>query len=152
MLLTKKQQNKQKKLIISDYNFWIIFRYCDDVLVQALHLKDGSTFNLPLIFEHLLWTQCYNFCRRLSYCQHVCDKYRMAILQDLLWLMNCVCCIQVFIIDVDVVPLSPFCRECLSRFWSSFSSPLMSLPLTPDHLRKAISRGNQHWVPLIRLP
>ena len=66
MLLTKKQQNKQKKLIISDYNFWIIFRYCDDVLVQALHLKDGSTFNLPLIFEHLLWTQWLQLLQKIE--------------------------------------------------------------------------------------
>ena len=27
------------------------------LLVQALHLKDGSAFNLSLIFEHLLGTQ-----------------------------------------------------------------------------------------------
>ena len=43
-------------------------------------------------------------------------------------------------------------RYYFSRFWASFSSPLMSLPLTPDHLHKAIPRGNQLWIPLIRLP
>ena len=70
----------------------------------------------------------------------------MATLQVLTWLTNCVCCIQVlFYLRWHGALLL---RYCLSRLWSSFSSPLMYLQLTPDHLRKAILRGNQLWLPL----
>ena len=42
--------------LISDYHFWIILRNYDDVVGTGI-TKDGSAFNLPLILEHLLWTQ-----------------------------------------------------------------------------------------------
>ena len=46
------------KLIISDYHFWIIMRYCNGVLlVQSLHSKDESAFKLPFIFDYLFSTQ-----------------------------------------------------------------------------------------------
>ena len=91
----------------------------------------------------------YSFGRRLGYCQHLCDKYFTAILQDLTCLTNCVCCIQVlFYWRWQGFLLR---RYYLSRLWASFSSPLVSLSLTPCRLCKAIPRDKQRWIPLIAI-
>ena len=51
--------------------------------------------------------------------------------------------------DFDMKPL---CIGIIFPDWASFSSPLLSLPLTPNCLHKGMIRDNQLWISLIRLP
>ena len=75
------------------YHFWLSLLYHLEKLWCSWHRHYIWKMNLPLTFLWFSSISCKpsgcSFSKRLSYCQHFCNKYCMAILQDLTWLTNC---------------------------------------------------------------
>ena len=88
-----------RSLLLQTYHFWLpLLDHLGKLWWCCWYRHYTWKMDLPLTFLWFLSISCepsgYSFGRRLSYCQHLCDYY-MANLQDLTWLTNCVCCIQV---------------------------------------------------------
>ena len=113
---------------------------------------DTWKMDLTLTFLWVFSISCEPFgeCfgRRSSYCQYFATNTAFSFYR--IWLDW-----QIVFAAYSFVLLrltqSPFALILSFQIVSSFSSPPMSLPLTPDHMCKAIPRGNKLWIPLIKL-
>ena len=144
--------NNGRSLLLQTFLFWLALLDHLRKLWCSCYRHYTWKMDLPLTFFWFSSISCepsgYSYGRTLSYCQDLCNKYCTAIYRIWLEWRIVFAAYKFCFIDADTA-LLPQCY--LSRLGASFSSPLMSLSLTPDHLCKTIPRGKQLWILLIRL-